>query len=552
MNALRWPALDLQASAIPEQLAYERGIWGKVHGAPSDYRWIAKTAAFNGPRTGLERELTFGAEDAPATFTAWSVRGNTCYAISCYPSAARDASSRSGFLEKQIVQWERPAATPAALAALLLSPAVAAFDASIHWEDSNDPRWAERDFSLDLDEGSHRPLPVAGLEAAIEHGLRTLRTAVSQEGLAELYASLLAGGRAVALRESKEPLPPAALAALLLPLPRALADTVSMTAWLPSNRVSDAEELRRQWTIIAAGASAIPSLEVTPDREQVERGRLMASCVFQGDPSPLVGSADSGAPIRLTLWGPSAAGKTVLLANLYLQRDDDWDVYPTGKSLAFVQHMRGRMQTSNFFPPATTVNDVQGIEYLFRHRRTGVSASLALEDRAGADWERLAADGDGDVANLKKRLAAADGLVLLFDPLSDQATLGERVWSTLELVHVDDQRGVQKDERPIAVCVSKADVLIETAEDFLSARDTPDLFVRQRVPPAMIDALDRFCSNYRLFPVSAAGVRLRHGVVEPAVFFDEQLQPRICPGGRAFNLMTPFSWLLDRLTEARS
>lgn len=554
---LQWPALDVDGATLPERLAYERGIWGKVHGAPSDYRWIATTPAFAGKRRGVERELTFAGEDAPVPFTAWRVLGSTCYAMSAYPSAARDAAQRSGFLEKQIIEWERRPDVPAVLGALLLLPVVASYDASSHWDQHGDARWSESDFALDLASDSHSPLVVQSLETTIAAGLRALTAAVTQQSLAELYGALLAGGRGLHLRGLKEPLRPEALAALLLPLPRAIAEELSMSAWFPSSRATDVDELQRRWNVIAGPGTPSVATHATPDADQIAAAQLMASCVFSGDPSPLSppGSSNEAEPsISLTLWGPSAAGKTVLLANLYLEtEDEDWDVFPTEKSAGFVDGMRNRMRTSNLFPKATTVGLIDRIEYLFVHRRTGVSAALALEDRAGAESEELLKYRDNDAASsLHKRLATADGLVLLFDPIGDQATLEARVWRTLELVHIASRRGVQKDDRPIAVCVSKADVLIATADDFRCARDTPDQFVRDRIPGAIVRVLERFCSDFKLFPVSAAGVRLRHGVVEPAVFFDENLEPRICPGGRAFNLMTPFAWLLNRLTESRS
>ncbi|MFL6244779.1 MAG: TRAFAC clade GTPase domain-containing protein [Thermoanaerobaculia bacterium] len=554
-TALQWPALHLNGAKLPERLAYERGIWGKVHGAPSDYRWIATTPAFAGKRRAMERELTFGVEDAPVPFTAWRILGTTGYAVSAYPSAAKDAAERTGFLEKQIIEWERTPDVPALLGALLLLPVVASFDASSHWSRHGDARWSEPEFSIDLDPDSHPPLTVQSLETTIAAGLRMLTAAVTQESLAELYGALLAGGRGLQLRGVTGPLRPEVLAVLLLPLPRAIADEISMSAWLPASRLTDVEDLQRRWNVIAGPATPSAATHAVPDADQMATARLMAGCIFSGDPSPLGVSEVSGEAdpsISLTLWGPSAVGKTVLLANLYLEtEDEDWDVFPTEKSAGFVEAMRNRMRTSNLFPIATPVGHLDRIEYLFVHRRSGMSASLALEDRAGVESEDLL-KYRGDASSLHKRLATADGLVLLFDPIRDQATLEAHVWRTLELVHVASRRGVQKDHRPIAVCVSKADVLIETADDFRCARDTPDEFVRDRIPAAIVRVLERFCSDFKLFPVSAAGVRLRYGVIEPAVFFDENLEPRICPGGRAFNLMTPFAWILNRLTESRS
>jgi GTPase SAR1 family protein len=568
-DGLSWPALDAGQGAgqpLPGALTYERGIWGKVHGAPSDFRWIATTPGFAAAHSGLERELPLGGEDAPASGMLWRTIGDTCYAAAFYPSPAQDAAGRSGFLEKQVLEWKRPPEVPAALGALLLLDTVARLGPDIYWNRRSDIRWSEDDYTLDLGADAHPLLPVsaAALEDAIARGIEILRAAVSEEGVAELYAALLAGGRSVPLRGLAAPLPPAALAALLLPLPRTLADQLSVAGWLPSSRLSDTDlqEVRRCWDLVLGGATTLPPTGPVPTPDQLREARSMARELFGRTPArPSTGTAASAAdpnpaagrrPVQLTLWGPSSAGKTVLLAKLYLETEnrEDWDIFPTQKSVDFIQTMRERMRTSNLFPPATTVGHVEGIEYLFRHRQTGLEASLQLEDRAGRESEDLQDESDtaGGKVSLKQRLGSAQGLVLLFDPISDETLLESRVWRTLELLHVASGRGVQKDERPIAVCLSKADVLIETAADFRRALETPDEFVRERVPAVLLHALDRFCTHYRLFPVSAAGVRLRHGVVEPVVFLDEDLKPRVCPGGQAFNLMAPFAWLLQELT----
>ncbi|HET9768300.1 MAG TPA: hypothetical protein VFS60_15710, partial [Thermoanaerobaculia bacterium] len=235
---------------------------------------------------------------------------------------------------------------------------------------------------------------------------------------------------------------------------------------------------------------------------------------------------------------------TALLAKLYIDADGDWQVYPTETSFQFIQDMRNHMTTNNAFPPATAAgSEGEPIEYLFRHKHSGLEVSLRMRDRAGADSEKLS-------EGIRAALASAAGLVLLFDPLSEGAALESQVWRTLEQVHISSGRGARKDPRPIAVCVSKADVLIESPQDLRRAREDGEPFVRQHDRMGLVRALDRFCERYRLFPVSAAGVLLRHGVVEPTVFYDESLAPRIRPGGEVLNLMAPFTWLLDEVTRA--
>jgi GTPase SAR1 family protein len=247
--------------------------------------------------------------------------------------------------------------------------------------------------------------------------------------------------------------------------------------------------------------------------------------------------------IKLALWGPSAAGKTALLAQLYIQSrklPGDWEIYPTQKSKPFIDRLRPIILRENLFPAATSVGSEEQIVYLFRHRTSGAEASLSVEDRAGKDSETL--DDAG-----RERLAGVDGLVLLFDPVRDGAELQEQVLRTLEGLFINGHKGGGKDRRPIAVCLSKADLLIHQPVDARSARLQPDAFVRERMVADLGGWIELFCANYRLFPISAAGVRMKRGVVEPVVFYDERLQLRIGQGGEPVNLIEPFLWIFEQL-----
>ncbi|HEV7766152.1 MAG TPA: hypothetical protein VGQ76_14200 [Thermoanaerobaculia bacterium] len=547
-----WPALDSGGQELPEQITFERGMWGKVHGAP-DFRWIATSPAFTAPQKRLEHELALGLEDIAETGVLWRVLGDTCYAIAFYPSGAIDAAGRRGFIEKQIVEWKRPAQAPAVAGALVLLPFVASLDA-VDWGEAqpSDVHWSEDDHLMDL-AASSAQVSAATIKSAIEEGLRGLREVFSEDLLTELYAALLAGNRAVPLTT---PLPPAAVAALLLPLPRSVADNLSIVGRLPSTRLSESnvEDLRRCWDIVGGDTTAPRATTSATTGDQLVRARTMARSILTEIPlttSSIPPDAASLNAVEIALWGPASAGKTALVAKLFLHGDGDenWEVFPTPGSLAFINSMRQRIQTENLFPKATTFGHVEGIEYVFTHRTSGLRSSLKLEDRAGEESERLDVETQ-DKVSLKKRLASAHGLVLLFDPLADEGALESSVSSALELLSATGRIG-RKEERPIAVCVSKADVLIETPSDFRRALADPDTFVRERMSRALVRPLDHYCTNYRLFPVSAAGIRLRHGIIEPAVFYDEAFEPRICPGGQPFNLMAPFTWILNQVTGPR-
>jgi hypothetical protein len=530
---LAWPALAGLPSDLP-YLVVGHGVWGKAHGATSDFRWLAASPALDALPPGLERELVLGSEDVPDPGgTLWRQVGDVCCAATFYPSRAADAAGRTGFLEKQVLAWRRPPDVPAALGALLLLPAVAACDDSVWWAERSGVRWTSAEAALDLAD-VRAPSGRDRLLQTIDQGLAELRRAVPEDALVELYAALLAGGRAVPLAGLDRPLSPAALAALLLPLPRDRADALSVLGWLPSRRFEEAE-LAARWDLVLGSAVPRRPKPVVPSAAERSQAETMVRTLI---------AAPGSAGISLALWGPTSAGKTVLLAQLFLQQlrtgltDGEWGLYPTQGSIGFIQAMQDRIRTENLFPIPTGVGQTEKIEYSFQGR--GVTASLEVEDRSGKDFEELRDD-------TRERLAAARGLLLFFDPQSETVKLETSLSNTLAQIYLDRPETIGRDPRPVAVCLSKADLLVESAADLARAIEAPDDFVRSYIERNLLGSLDHYCANYRLFPVSAAGVRLRYGTLEPVVFYDEDLGPRLSPGGEPFNLMRPFTWLLDQI-----
>jgi hypothetical protein len=240
----RWPALPDAPVALPEELAH--GVFGKVHGAASDFRWIARS---EGLPEDIKHEIVLGFEDAPRDGVAWRVLGRHAAAVHFYPSRARDAAGRSGMLEKYVVVWPLDDARIAALGALLLLPLVAAQGDELWWERAPGQPWSGLDFSLPLPR-LHLPTALAlpggasptvpawreRLEAHIRQGQADLRVD-GPDWLARVYATLLAGRRPVLLTPPRRrPLTPAALAALLLPLPHGSAARLSLCSWMPVAR----------------------------------------------------------------------------------------------------------------------------------------------------------------------------------------------------------------------------------------------------------------------------------------------------------------------------
>ncbi|WP_295442644.1 hypothetical protein [uncultured Thiodictyon sp.] len=547
-----WPALAGLPRSLP-RLRWERGVLGKEPGGHADFQWIAASPDFSGPTSNLARQLWLGAEDVVRATLLWRSAGTLHQAVHCYPGRAPDAHGRP-FLEKQVLEWERPADLPAALGALILLPLAAMADDAV-WQGGERDPFADHLF-VTLEVGAVAPPDPATLAQTIRAGLADLSRCFTQDALGTLYARILAGHRAVFPPAAIEPLGPAALVAVLLPLPRELADRLSLVGWLPSTS-PESEPLRRHWDLILGsdGNTPPPSAdEVAPNEADQARGLAMAQAIIRGDPRGLhqgavpvrsagPGSAPERPPTRLTLWGPSGSGKTVFLGQLYWQlsgsQRDDWVIYPGETGLDFLELMRDTMYSRNAFPPGTTLGTSLNIVCHLVHRHTGERVTLALEDRAGADYEGLHAE-------VQERLLAADGIILLLDPKRQDDRVFNEVSHTFERLLLAAGRVAAQDPRPVAVCVTKADELIETPDDYRLALTEPAGFAAAHVDQRLLNYLETRFERFALFPVSAAGVRMQYGAIEPVVFYDEWLRPRInC--GQPFNLLAPIDWLIRQV-----
>jgi hypothetical protein len=274
----------------------EQGIWGKVHGARSDFRWIAATRGFASIGRDLERELAVGIEDRPLRFPLWRAAAGIHLAGTCYPSRARDAAGRGGALEKHLLAWRTDRSIPAALAALLLLPRAAELDDGAWWGRAELSDWdADPRFVLDLGEGREIPVAEEIAERNLMEGIASLRTTLgegAEAALAELFDGLLHNRRPFFLPVGETPLTPHALAVLLLPLNRERADHVSLAGWLPSSR-PPSEGLGERWDLVAyRGAGRGHGRSSAAD----SRAFRMAAALLAGDPHLL---ASSSGPDRI-------------------------------------------------------------------------------------------------------------------------------------------------------------------------------------------------------------------------------------------------------------
>jgi len=553
-----WPALA-GLPRTPPALTCEHGVLGRESGGAAAFQWLAASPGCSGPTSDLAQELALGAEDVVRDTLLWHSRAGLHQAVRCW---APQHQGRPPVLEreKQVLEWARPADLPAALGALVLLPLAAARDDSAWRDGAPDPFAGRPFFTLAPTVIPPAALTPAALAQTIRTGTAELRRRFDESILADLYARLLAGHRGVYPARELEPPGPAVLAALLLPLPRDLADRLSLLGWLPST-TQDPGPPDRQWDLILGGDAAAPPPSGAPAPGPALRARAlsMAQALLANDPralpqapppsaaaratAPTPAPTPTPTPTKVTLWGPSGSGKTVFLGQLYWQlsgsRQDDWVVYPGETGLDFLELMRDTMYSRNAFPPGTTLGSALAIVCHLVHRHTGERVTLALEDRAGADYEGLHQE-------VQERLLAADGIILLLDPKRQDDRVFNEVSHTFERLLLAAGRVAQQDPRPVAVCVTKADELIETPDDYRCALTDPAGFAAAHIDQRLLNYLETRFARFALFPVSAAGVRMRFGAIEPVVFYDELLRPRInC--GQPFNLLAPIDWLIRQV-----
>jgi len=268
-DILSWPALSLDKAPLPSKILCEHGIWGKVPGARTDFRWIASSSGLE--REELERHVSLGAEDKPKAAQLWRSVDDRCIAVGLYPSPAVDADGRRDFLEKQVLAWRRPAELPAALGALLLLPHVETLTAEIWWDHRGDRAWENPAFSLRIP-GAELPVDLEQLDTVVRQGVTELRDALDKPGsLKRLYAQILGGRRPAWLTGLERPLSARALAVLLLPLPRNLSDPLSLAGWIPSGRVSF-EDLAGRWNALVLPPHLKESIEIEDVHPDAEAG----------------------------------------------------------------------------------------------------------------------------------------------------------------------------------------------------------------------------------------------------------------------------------------
>ena len=268
---------------------------------------------------------------------------------------------------------------------------------------------------------------------------------------------------------------------------------------------------------------------------------------------------------ELALWGLSQAGKTAFLAQLFHQpMNEKWQVWPRATSRKFFTDTQADTFANKFSPP-TPLNEPAQVVCTLQRRSDGLTVALQVEDRSGKHWEWEAAldqsgadtgnpVSDGTAVGNEEETGSRDpsevlrkaaGLIVMLHPTPNPKALERQVTRTLFELFI--ARDHQRDPRPVAICLSKADSLVRTPQELREAIEEPERFVLRRFPADLETWVRKYCTDPKFFPVSAVGVKLRYGVVEPMIMRDVTLTMRKGVGGKPINLMAPFDWIITRL-----
>ena len=256
-----WPGLG-QLPDGPAPITAERGVYGKMHNARTDARWIAHSPDLDPVGRKLEDQLYVGPLEFPASAVFWRALDRPAdghLAMACKPARARDATGRSGIIERQVLQCRGQDRAPTAAVALELLPQVQGLpEGKTWWDQRTDERWEEIEHHITLEAVTAR-VEGEALHAAVTDGLKELGRLFGEDRarLAAIYQRLLGRGSAAPLFvELAAPLGPEALAALMLPLPSQVVDRVSIAGWVLSLRAT-AERLQGNWDVVFCPAGAV-------------------------------------------------------------------------------------------------------------------------------------------------------------------------------------------------------------------------------------------------------------------------------------------------------
>jgi hypothetical protein len=174
------------------------------------------------------------------------------------------------------MEWE-PQGVPLAVGALGLLSHITSLNDEVWFDLSCDPNWMREEYEIELP-CLEFTISSSQLETAAQNGFKVLRD-VSPSLLSSFYADLLAGNGPSLLSGNTQPLPPEALAALLLPGREQECARWSLAGWEPSRT--------DYWAGIAC-SNALQQLPAQPAGENrtefLDRAQMIAEAIVTDSP----------------------------------------------------------------------------------------------------------------------------------------------------------------------------------------------------------------------------------------------------------------------------
>jgi GTPase SAR1 family protein len=246
--------------------------------------------------------------------------------------------------------------------------------------------------------------------------------------------------------------------------------------------------------------------------------------------------------MNIVILGRSSSGKTNLVAQAFLNTPPlGWRVQPSEEALAYVSTLNESISVQQVFPPGTMAR--AAVDFILIDTSNNQEFAIKVHDRPGSETEVI----DERSRDLLK---SADGFVIIVDHSRSSDMVNElrlALFAIENIRRAETGGTVPTDPRPAAICVSKCDLLIGSAEEYQDALESAEEFIRRKLGKELVEVSRRHFSRTCFFLVSAVGLELRFGVAEPTTFLDEDLRLRITKARRPINVLEPFLWLCSTL-----
>lgn len=536
-----WPALgdNIEGHLDGSAINVHYGVWGKAKGAATDYRWLARTAGFDLSEAFIGEWCDFGAyandEIVPNVSLVNSF--GVCYLIHTMEGRA-DSSGRAA-KERVILQVDK-GALPQVLAALILAHKLDEVKSDWHSEGAEDfidnPTYCYPAHELAAFELTpSRVKDLMGTALAALHKAFTNNGNFDKKRLSQAYKGVVSQNLVSA--GPKNYFDALALVAFMLPLPFELAERLVLQNQRPPEKAR-----------MVGFDSALKDGKVSNQSDEfaswIEKGGMSSEnqAPTSSEPkSEFMPLTDSD--LEVGLWGASGSGKTIFLGRMLGVQDVNCEIHAgaDNDSQKFASDMDACFHGKAALPDAT---EGEGLQVQYDLNYQGQGAVLRVDDRRGEMYTSMH-------KKAVTQLVGSKALIFLVDV--DAATPESRVsfFATLKKIRAElSLSATQRDNRPVAFCLSKVDTHIRDTTLLGMAQHDPDAYVERycRAATPLIRELKKYFGNVRMFPVSALGVKSRFGRVSSPVYIDNLGISRVedLDQYEPLNVVEPIKWLLQQ------